>query len=122
MSDDINTDPADIVYVREQLSRIASECESVNQLFGGVGAAAFGPTAAGNLAQFHRDGAQSVESAILTQILTSNIDIDEVFNNTVVELEAVDDVNAYEAQQLLQQIFSNLGLSGLFGRGGSTPF
>lgn len=121
MSDDINTDPADIVYVRDQLALLASECETVQQAFTGVGAAAFGPTAAGALTQFHRDGAQSVESAELQQILTSNVDIDEVFQSTVVELDAVDEVSQYEAQLLVAQIFQRLGLSGLFGNGEDGP-
>lgn len=121
MSEDINTDPADIVYVRDQLALLASECETVQQAFTGVGSAAFGPTAAGALTQFHRDGAQSVESAVLQQILTSNVDIDEVFQSTVVELDAVDEVSQYEAQLLVAQIFQRLGLSGLFGNGEDGP-
>lgn len=121
MSADINTDPADVVQVRDGLRDLSTGCETVREAFSGVGAAAFGPTAAGALTQFHRDGAQTVESAVLEQILASNVDIDEVFNRTLVELDAVDDVSRYEAQKIISDIVQNLGLSGLFGSRSDGP-
>ncbi|MDT9593047.1 hypothetical protein RDV89_08210 [Nocardioides zeae] len=93
-----------IDQVERELAQLLSDVAAATAAAGGASSGVFGPTAAAQVARYHRDGAHVAETDLLQTIDVDTQGVLAAFRGTVEEFGRTDEAIAYAIQQAVNTV------------------